>query len=212
LSASTRPTLILGSASPRRKDLLTTVGLTFQVLVPEVEEKPRPGEAPLAYALRNAREKSEWIRSRVAREPAKHPEGAIVISADTIVVLDDAILEKPRDRAHAVEMLALLQGRTHTVISGVTLASALVPLPKEETFAVTTEVELKPMSPSEIAAYVQTGEPLDKAGGYAAQGIGSYMVRSIRGSYANVVGLPVAEVVERLAGSFAYSLWGDTNA
>lgn len=203
-----RPALILGSSSPRRRDLLSVVGLTYEVIKPDVEEKPKPGEAPEAYVLRNAREKGVWVAEQIRKHGKAYPAGAIVISADTIVVLGDEILEKPRDTGHAATMLRSLSGRTHTVVSGVMIASAGVAQPKEVSFAVRTAVTIKPLESAEIAAYIRTGEPLDKAGGYAAQGIGSYMVRSITGSYANVVGLPIAEVVEALANDFQYPLWG----
>jgi septum formation protein len=205
-----RPILILGSSSPRRKDLLAAVGLGYEVIKPDVDETPRPGEVPEAYARRNAEEKADWVARHLAGRASGYPAGAIVISADTIVVLGDDILEKPRDKEHAAAMLTRLGGRTHTVISGVTLLGTLAPrLARRDTFAVRTAVQMKPLSRREIDAYIRTGEPLDKAGAYAAQGIGSYMVQRIEGSYANVVGLPVAEVVERLERDFAYPLWGN---
>jgi len=203
----TRPTLVLGSSSPRRKDLLTTLGLKFTVLKPETPEIPHPGEAPRAYALRNAREKAEWIVAALASQKSSHPEGCLVVTADTIVVLDGQILEKPRDRAHAADMLGRLGGRRHTVISGVGLYEALAPGSRHKLFAVETEVLIKQLTSREIDSYIATGEPLDKAGGYAAQGIGSYMVERIEGSYSNVVGLPVAEVVASLTRDFGFDLW-----
>lgn len=207
---SPRPRIILGSSSPRRKDLLATVRIPFEVIKPETPEIPLPGENPSDYAARNAREKSEWVETRLLALPAdRRPEsGWIVITADTIVVLDDKILEKPRDPAHAVEMVQSLAGRVHTVVSGVMIRAVGKPGAHEPVaFVTTTEVRIKPLSAVEVQAYVATGEPLDKAGGYAAQGIGSYMVHSINGSYANVVGLPVADVVERLGRSFGYDIW-----
>jgi septum formation protein len=205
--SAAKPLLVLGSSSPRRRDLLATVGLRYEVLVPDIDERPRPGEAPRAYTLRNATEKAAGVAALLAPRAAALPHGALIVSADTIVVLDDAILEKPRDIDHARAMLANLSGRAHTVISGVALRHVLVPNPREVVFAVTTTVRMKRLSAAEIAAYVRTGEPLDKAGGYGAQGIGSYMVEAIEGSYTNVVGLPVAEVVASLERDFGYSLW-----
>ena len=208
-----RPTLILGSASPRRRDLLGAIRLAYEVMKPDIDERPRPGERPLDYARRNAQEKAEWVAIQLAANQgaARHPHGAIVISADTIVVLGERILEKPQDVAHAAQMLTDLSGRSHTVITGVTLmgwsASGRAPGGIAKCFAVTTDVTLKELAPLEIRAYVATGEPMDKAGAYAAQGIGSYMIRSIVGSYANVVGLPVAEVVSSLEQDFHYPLW-----
>ncbi len=202
-----KPKLVLGSSSPRRRDLLNAVGLSYSVLKPETPEVPLPGELPEAYARRNALEKAAWVVDHVVADDKREP-GIIVISADTIVVLDDKILEKPVDAAHAKAMLQGLSGRWHTVISGVTLQSAYGPKAQIDTFAVHTRVLIKSLSTAEIESYVHTGEPLDKAGGYAAQGIGSYMVERIEGSYANVVGLPIAEVVQALEQTFGFTIWG----
>lgn len=202
-----KPKLILGSSSPRRRGLLDQVGLSYTVMRPEVAEVLQAGELPVAYVLRLATEKAQWVYQQ-AQESAALPAGMIVIAADTTVALDKLILEKPHDRADAKRMLRMLSGATHTVHTGV----CLIGTPpgsdmKSVAFSVATKVTLKNLSEAEIAAYVQTGEPLDKAGAYGAQGIGSYMVKRIEGSYANVVGLPVAELVERLADDFQYSLW-----
>jgi septum formation protein len=145
----------------------------------------------------------------LARPLASRPAaGWIVVAADTIVVLDGKILEKPRDAADAVQMVQSLSGRVHTVLSGVMLRGVALLRPvAPAAFVARTEVRIKPLSAREVEAYVATGEPLDKAGGYAAQGIGSYMVQSIVGSYANVVGLPVADVIERLTRDFGYDIW-----
>ncbi len=204
---SERPILVLGSASPRRKDLLDTVRLKYEVIKPDVFEKPRPGEAPVAYAARNAREKAQWVVDRlIARRPAP-AAGWIVISADTIVVLAGEILEKPLDAAHAERMVASLGGKTHTVITGVTMQAVGGAKTQKTEFTAATEVRIKPLTAREVKAYVATGEPLDKAGGYAAQGIGSYMVQEIKGSHANVVGLPIADVTMALERTFGYDLW-----
>ncbi len=201
-----KPQLILGSSSPRRRDLLDAVGLSYVVCKPETPEVPLPGEQPEAYARRNAAEKAAWVVDHFMRK-AEYAHGFIVISADTIVVLDGAILEKPTSSEHAAEMLTRLSGRAHTVISAVTLQSAAMPHASHLSFAVHTKVWMKTLKPAEIAAYIRSGEPLDKAGGYAAQGIGSYMVERIEGSYANVVGLPIAEVVAALDRSFGFTIW-----
>ena len=201
-----KPQLILGSSSPRRRDLLDAVGLSYVVCKPETPEVPLPGERPEAYALRNAEEKAAWVVDHYLRK-AEYGHGFIVSSADTIVVLDDAILEKPTSSEHAAEMLTRLSGRAHTVISAVTLQSAAVPHASHLSFAVHTKVWMKTLKPTEIAAYIRSGEPLDKAGGYAAQGIGSYMVERIEGSYASVVGLPIAEVVATLDQAFGFTIW-----
>jgi septum formation protein len=133
---------------------------------------------------------------------------AIVITCDTIVVLDGHILEKPVDQADARRMLAQISGRTHTVISGVCVAqvSGSKAL-RAKVFKVETQVTIKPLSTEEIAAYVATGEPMDKAGSYAAQGIGAYMIDRIEGSYSNVVGLPLTELVQCLRDDFDVHLW-----
>jgi septum formation protein len=197
--------VILGSSSPRRRDLLAAVGLQFTVVRPGTEEKVRPGEGPEDYVRRNAREKGAWVAEHASKE--QHPHGFIVISADTIVVIGGLVLEKPVDRDDAVRMLGRLSGRTHEVMTGVTIQAGGAAPAQPVTFAVHTRVRIKTLSPHEIDAYVRTGEPLDKAGAYAAQGIGSYMVESIEGSYTNVVGLPVSQVVECLEHTFAYPLW-----
>lgn len=210
-----RPALILGSSSPRRRDLLAAVGLQYEVMKPDTPEIPHPGEAPIDYVRRNAREKADWVAARLAAQidsqEGNYPNGAIVISADTIVVLGDIILEKPSDTAHATAMLTQLSGQTHTVITGVCLCRIVAASSRTQgalvAFEVKTDVTIKALSAREIAAYIRTGEPLDKAGGYAAQGIGSYMVESINGSYTNVVGLPVADVVAALERDFGYDLW-----
>ena len=205
-----KPTLILGSSSPRRRELLQVVGLPYEVIKPETEEKPRPGESPEAYVRRNAREKGAWVASHVNSLSAAYPHGALIISADTIVVLGSDILEKPKDAKDAAAMLTRLSAQEHTVFTGVNLKTAASAVDKEVTFSVATLVKIKRLSELEIAAYINTGEPLDKAGAYAAQGIGSYMVERINGSYSNVVGLPIAEVVARLEQDFSYPLFAKT--
>jgi len=188
--------IILGSSSPRRQDLLSRVGLKFEIVKPETEEIRREGESAKDYVERNALEKGQWVCERVDKDD-------VVISSDTVVVLGERILEKPKSHSDAAEMLNLLSNDTHTVISGVCIKQGS----KEVIFSCTTEVTLKKLSEREIEKYIATGEPMDKAGSYAAQGIGSYMVKNIKGSYANVVGLPIAEVVEILESDFQVSLW-----
>jgi septum formation protein len=181
--------IILGSASPRRQELMRLAGYAFEVFVPNIEEARRPGETPEVYVRRNATEK--------AAKTLEHKQG-LVVSADTIVVLGDRVLEKPTDKSDAKAMLRSLSGQTHHVITGVCLATAA----HREVFTVTTAVTFNELIDAEIDQYVSTGEPLDKAGGYAAQGIGSYMIRTIQGSYTNVVGLPMAEVVAIMRSKF----------
>ena len=178
-----RPVLILASASPRRADLLRTAGIPFTVAVADIDEREHPGEAPRTYVERLAREKVDQVE-------ADHL-GAFVLAADTTVVVDGAILGKPRDAADAVRMLGLLGGRPHEVLTGVCLRG---PGGFHRSGVITTVVEFAPMNAREIASYVATGEPMDKAGAYAVQGLASRFITRIEGSYPNVVGLPV-EVV-----------------
>ena len=182
--------IILASASPRRRELLAQLGIPFTVRVSGIEERPWPGERPASYALRNAADKARAVAAGL-------PPGAnaTIISADTIVVLGDEILEKPADAADAARMLRRLSGRGHEVITGlVVLAPG-----RERGLAVRTEVVFRPLSDDDIEAYVATGEPMDKAGAYAIQGGAAGFVTATNGSYTNVVGLPVEEL-RRLLG------------
>jgi septum formation protein len=194
--------IVLGSSSPRRLELLGQLGVNFEVMRPDVLEKPEENEDARDYVARNAREKGEWIANEISQ---KKKIGALVISADTIVVLDEKILEKPTDDNHAYEMLSSLQGRTHRVLTGVFIVDVDTQVSSD--FIVETEVTLKTLSDRDMWAYIRTGEPFDKAGGYAAQGFGSCMVREIHGSFSNVVGLPLAEVSETLQHDFGVELW-----
>ena len=207
MTSISRLPIILGSSSPRRRELLGNLGLDFTIVKPDTEEKPMPGEQPQIYVARNAREKNQWIATQVQRS---HPQGALVISADTIVVIDDKILEKPASPIEAKAMLSALSGKTHMVLTAVRVArvtSAGEELAKE--FTVATDVLIKPLSGAEMDGYISSGEPFDKAGGYAAQGLGSFMVQEIRGSFSNVVGLPLAELADVLQGTFGIPLWRD---
>ena len=174
--------LVLASASPRRSELLRNAGISFQVEPAHVPEVPLPQETPLAYAQRLAREKALVVFAR-------HPNG-VVLGADTVVVVDNHLLEKPSDAQDAARMLRLLSGRSHQVITGV----CVVARGFERTEAEITEVSFSPLSDEEIAGYVRTGEPMDKAGAYGIQGIASRWVKGIEGCYFNVVGLPVHRV------------------
>ncbi|HOM28729.1 MAG TPA: Maf family protein [Deltaproteobacteria bacterium] len=179
--------IILSSGSPRRRELLTLLGVPFQVVVPEVPETPRADEAPRRFCSRVALEKA-------MSASARHP-GAVVIGADTIVVKDGAILGKPVDEHQAREFLSLLQGDVHDVYTGY----AIVGHRRSIRRVVRSRVRFKPMTSRNIDWYIQTGEPMDKAGAYAAQGIGSLFIESVSGSYTNVIGLPMAELIEDLA-------------
>jgi|SRR5271166_2602482 len=178
--------LILASASPRRAQLLRNAGITFTVDPANMPEKPLEGESPLDCAQRLARDKTLAVFAR-------HPNDAVV-GADTIVVVDEHLLEKPADTNDAARMLHLLSGRTHQVITGVCLAAPGV----ERTEAEVTQVTFSKISDDEIATYIKTGEPMDKAGAYGIQAIASRWVTSIAGDYFNVVGLPVARVYRLL--------------
>ena len=180
--------LILASQSPRRRYLLEQAGLTFAVVPSAIDEAAVPVCAPQAYARKLAEAKTADIA-------AKHP-GSWVIGADTIVVINGDILGKPDSMAAARGMLQQLSGQTHAVITGFAIYCADAGHHYAET--TTTAVTFKTLSAAEIEWYVQTREPFDKAGAYAIQGIGTFLVRSIHGSYTNVVGLPVCEVIEHL--------------
>ena len=178
--------LILASASPRRSELLRNADISFTVEPAHVPEQAEPGETPLVYAQRLARDKAFAVFAR-------HSD-SVVLGADTVVVADEHLLEKPADDADAARMLRLLSGRAHEVITGVCLAAAGF----EQTEAEVTAVRFAPLNESEIAAYIATGEPMDKAGAYAIQGIASRWVERIDGCYFNVVGLPVPRIYRML--------------
>lgn len=180
------PALILASASPRRSELLRNAGIPFEVDPADIHEAPLAGEAPIDYAQRLARNKATTVLAR-------HPDG-IVLGADTIVIVDEHLLEKPANAEDAARMLRLLSGRTHQVITGVCLLAANF----ERKEAELTNVCFVRMSEEEIAEYVATGEPMDKAGAYGIQGMASRWVKKIDGNYFNVVGLPIARVYRML--------------
>lgn len=180
--------IVLASASPRRAELLESAGIWFVVVPSTVEEERLPGEGAIEFVRRLARDKAMEVAGR-------HP-GRIFIGADTVVVCDDGILGKPVDDADAVRMLRLLSGRTHQVVTGFCVFDRLSGKGVED--AVVTDVTFVPLDDREIDAYVATGCPRDKAGAYAIQGGAAYMVERISGSYTNVVGLPLAEVVKVL--------------
>jgi len=179
------PKLHLASQSPRRQDILRSLGLSFTAAGVDVDEQRLHGELPEAMALRLSRTKAM---------AAGVDQSRIVIGADTVVVLQNDIFGKPKDRDECLEMLASLSGRTHRVVTGVAvLASAEV-----QTVVSTTEVKFREISPDEALAYWHSGEPCDKAGAYAIQGRGGIFVEAISGSYSGVVGLPVFETSKLL--------------
>lgn len=190
--------LVLASASPRRRDILSQVGWSFQTQVPRVVEHLSPLMHPEAAVQRVAADK--------ARSVARHWDRGLVLAADTVVQKGQSLLGKPDTGDHARAMLQELQGTWHLVITGVALLdssdSSLV------TGAETTEVKMRPLAAGEIGSYVETGEPLDKAGAYGIQGKGALLVECIRGCYYNVVGLPLALVV-RLLQERGLDVWKD---
>jgi septum formation protein len=184
--------LILASASPRRRELLAAAGFTFTVQTADIDESQRAGEDPITYTTRLALEKAQAIFNAL---PEK--EGIIVLGADTTVALDDTMLGKPVDVEDAQRMLHALSGRAHSVTTGIAVISSA----KSCTHAETTKVFFEPMTEDEIAKYVATGEPLDKAGAYGIQGRASRWISRIEGDYSNVVGLPIAvtcKLLERM--------------
>ena len=180
--------LILASESPRRRELLSAVGIPFRVIPSGVDEFPRRGELPARFARRAARDKGMWVAAR-------HP-GSFVLSADTIVVAGRRILGKPRDRSEARWMLSFLAGREHRVYTAVSLLRAATGY--EESEIDVSRVRFRALTPAEVAGYARTGECDDKAGAYAAQGAGMLLIDRVAGSFTNVVGLPMTRVVAML--------------
>ena len=190
----TPPTLVLASASPRRRALLAQLGIPFEIEPPHVDETLLPGERAEAYVLRLARKKAEVVHAR--------HRNATVLAADTSVVLNGAVLGKPGTVDEALQMLRGLSGRTHQVLTAVAVAGAGERL-------VTASVTFAPVSEAALRWYVSTGEPMDKAGAYAVQGIGAFLVERIEGSHSAVVGLPLVETLELLREA-GYTLpWND---
>lgn len=180
--------LVLASGSPRRRELLRSVGLEFEVVVSSIEEQARPQEAAPDYVMRLAADKAADV---AARRPQDW-----VIAADTIVCLDGQILEKPRDREDAIRILGALAGKQHVVYTGLTLYNSEAGYC--DVRVSTTKVQMASLSRNEIEWYVDTGEPMDKAGAYAVQGIGAMLVECIEGNYTNVVGLPLSVLFDMM--------------
>ena len=185
---SPSPSLILASASPRRRELLETLSLPFSVMPAHVDERPHAAEPPEAYVARLARTKAEHL--------ARQFPSAWVLGADTVVVLDQLILGKPADAAAAHAMLSSLSGREHTVMTGV--AVVRLDMGNTEGDVVSTRVRFHDLLPTDIEAYIATGEPFDKAGAYAVQGRGGQFVATLEGCYNNVVGLPLERAMALL--------------
>jgi septum formation protein len=193
------PSLYLASQSPRRRELLQQIGVVHAVISATIPEQPAVGEAAVDYVQRLAREKAAVGFAQLVQQNLPL---APVLGADTIGLLDGNILEKPLNQAHAQAMLRALSGRTHQVITAVALHTA----ERQALRVSTTDVTFRVLSDAEIAAYWRTGEPQDKAGSYAIQGLGAVFVQEIRGSYSCVVGLPLEATCELLR-EFAVSWW-----
>ena len=183
--------LVLASASPRRRDLLASVGIAVTILPADIDETALPSEHGVEMALRLCREKAE-VASRRVSVPS------LVLAADTVVLLEGESLGKPRDEAEARSMLASLSGRVHEVATAFAIRRS-DDARLSHVQAVRSSVRFRVLGEAEIAAYVDTGEPMDKAGGYGIQGQGAGLVLAISGSYSNIVGLPLAEVIEALS-------------
>ncbi|MBC8561912.1 Maf family protein [Jutongia huaianensis] len=185
--------IILASASDRRKDILSQVGISYEVMPSSIDEDAIQADTPAALVEALSAAKAEDIAERLTKN-------FVIIGADTVVVKDNSILGKPSDEAEAAKMLQMLQGNRHEVYTGVTLIS-VSPEGKGliDTFHVRTIVDMIPMTAAQIDAYIKTGEPMDKAGAYGIQGRGAAYIQDIAGDYYNVVGLPISTVLTRLA-------------
>jgi septum formation protein len=181
-------TIVLASASPRRREILAGTGLPFRVDASDSDEEIDPALSPRALARRLSRQKAASVASR--------HENAIIIAADTFIVFRGRIFGKPHTAAEARRMLTALNGRGHSVISGFTIMDTATK--KRLTRSVETKVYFRQMAPGEIDAYIRSKEPLDKAGAYAIQGLGAAFIRKIEGDYYNVVGLPLGALVDGL--------------
>jgi septum formation protein len=186
--------LVLASASPRRKELLIQAGYDFKVVPANIPESRRPDEGPTHFVTRLAQEKAQSVFDQSNGDAPEDP--LLVLGADTIVVTPDELLGKPHDAEDAARMLRMLSGSTHQVITGVCLISR----EKTQVAAETTSVTMREIAPEEIAAYIATGEPMDKAGAYAIQGYAARWIPRIEGCYFNVVGLPLARVASMMEG------------
>lgn len=194
--------LFLASGSPRRRELLTQIGVAFSVIGADIDETPLPDESPAAYVERLARGKAQAGRGRLNANVQ-----ACVLGADTAVVLDGKILGKPLDEADALAMLMSLSGREHEVLTAIALLDGV----RCESRVVRSLVRFRPISLAEASAYWASGEPRDKAGGYGIQGLGAVFVSGLNGSYSAVVGLPLCETAE-LLGHFGIPCWQTPSA
>ncbi len=180
--------IILASESPRRVDILRSLGISFSIIPPDIDERRKKDESPREFVMRVSYEKAQKV--------GDHFPDKWVIGADTIVVYKGRVLGKPKDEKDAFEMLKSLRGKWHKVVTGYCVLNASKDIMYRD--AVETRVFVRDLSDEEIIRYINTSEPLGKAGSYAVQGKGGYMVKEIKGSYSNVVGLPICEVAEVL--------------
>ena len=180
--------MILASQSPRRRELLGQMGFSFTVRPAKGEELPHPELTPAQLVEELARQKALEVSAEAASDD-------VVVAADTVVAIDGKVLGKPHDKAHAAQMLSALSGREHTVYTGVAVKRGKTLLVEHEA----TQVRFRPLTQREIDLYIQTGEPMDKAGSYGIQGCGALLVEGIRGDYFNVVGLPICRLGRMLA-------------
>ncbi|MCX8011563.1 MAG: Maf family protein [Desulfobacterota bacterium] len=189
--------IILASASPRRRELLSTIGLKFEVVPPHINEEMLAGETPKEYVARLSKAKATAIGKKFVNY--------WILGADTIVSIDGEVLEKPRTEAEAYSMLRKLSGREHRVLTGFFIYHTR----NQKSFGDVVEswVKIKRLEEEEIRAYINTGEPFDKAGAYAAQGQGMFMIEKISGSFTNVIGLPVCEVINAFRELGAIKFW-----
>ncbi len=194
--SQTRP-LILASGSPRRKEYFERYAFDFEILKADIPEEPNLGEKPEAFALRLAKEKGAAVKAKCSNDFS-----GLIVSADTIVVLGDEIIGKPDSQSDVLPMLKKLAGQTHQVITAYAILGEGVDFVK----AVTTDVTFYDSDIALLEAYSKTTEPLDKAGSYSIQGVGSFMVKSINGSYNNVVGLPIEHLLQDLSTFKAISI------
>ena len=180
--------MILASQSPRRRELLGQMGFSFTVRPARGEEGPHPALTPAPLV-------EEWARQTAREVSAAAAADDVVVAADTVVAIDGKVLGKPHDKVHAAQMLSALSGREHTVYTGVAVKRGETLLVEHEA----TQVRFRPLTEREIDLYIQTGEPMDKAGSYGIQGYGALLVEGIRGDYFNVVGLPICRLGRMLA-------------
>lgn len=193
------PQIVLASASPRRRELLASVGIQFQIIPSNIDEIQQPDEKPEDFVLRLSQEKAAEVAQRST------VSGRWFIGSDTIVKCDDQILGKPDSREDSATMLRMLSGRSHQVISGYAILDRNTN--QWLSRSITTDVTFRTLTDHEIDGYIASGEPADKAGSYAIQGLGAFMVTTINGSYSSVVGLPLAQILDDLQQLDAFDLF-----